>query len=98
MIYPFDTVMYYTTKFTSIDITCTTGYVLAENVEFPGTSTDGDTSTDVYTGYSSGKTLSFEMYNIPDFPSDVKHIKITFAGTSSKSGWVSIREINVSGS
>jgi hypothetical protein len=60
-------------------------------------SNDGDTYTDAYTdayaGHSSGKMLSYELYDISDSPSDVKHINVSFTGSSSKSGWVSVKEI-----
>ena len=61
------------------------------------TSSDGDTFTDAYTGHSSGKTLSYEQYDILDSASDVEHIKLSITGSSSKSGWVSVKEIKVSG-
>jgi len=57
------------------------------------TSNDGDTYTDAYAEHSSGKMLSYELYDIPDSPSDVKHIKVSFTGSISKSGWVSVKEI-----
>jgi hypothetical protein len=61
------------------------------------TSNDGASFTDAYTGHSSGKTLSYEKYDIINSPSGVNHIKISFTGSSSKSGWVSIKEVNVLG-
>jgi hypothetical protein len=61
------------------------------------TSKDGASFTDAYTGHSSGKTLSYEKYDIINSPSSVNHIKISFTGSSSKSGWVSIKEVNVLG-
>lgn len=60
-------------------------------------SDNGNTFTDVYKGTSSGNSESYENYDIPNSPSNVKNIKLEFSGSSSKSGWVSIKEINVIG-
>lgn len=60
-------------------------------------SDNGNTFTDVYKGASSGNSESYENYDIPNSPSNVKNIKLEFSGSSSKSGWVSIKEINVIG-
>lgn len=62
-----------------------------------GTSENGNIFTDVYNGSSSGKTQAYEKYDIPNSPSNVKSIKLSFTGSSSKSGWVSIKEISVTG-
>ena len=60
-------------------------------------SDNGNTFTDVYKGTSSGNSESYENYDIPTSPSNIKNIKLEFTGSSSKSGWVSIKEINVIG-
>ena len=60
------------------------------------TSDDGIIFTDVYHGKSE-KSESYEKYDIVNSPSNVKSIKLDFTGSSSKSGWVSIKEINVIG-
>jgi len=62
-----------------------------------GTSDNGNIFTEVYNGSSSGKTQSYEKYDIPNSPSNVKSVKLSFTSSSSKSGWVSIKEINVIG-
>ncbi len=62
-----------------------------------GTSDNGNVFTDVYNGSSSGKTQAYEKYDIPNSPSNVKSVKLSFTGSSSKSGWVSIKEISVTG-
>jgi hypothetical protein len=65
------------------------------------TSSDGQSFTDIFTGKSSGKTLSYENYDLQNstsvMPSDVKFIKLSFTVSSSKVGWVGIREAKVSG-
>jgi|GEM_PF-1214293 len=61
------------------------------------TSDNGNTFTDVYKGTSSGNSESYENYDIANSPSNVKNIKLEFTGSSSKSGWVSIKEISVIG-
>jgi len=61
------------------------------------TSSDGTSFTDVFNGKSTGKTLSYEKYDIANSTSDVKNIKLSFTGSSSKSGWVSIKEVKVIG-
>jgi hypothetical protein len=50
----------------------------------------------VYSGKSE-KSDSYEKYDIANSPSNVQSIKLDFIGSSSKSGWVSIKEINVIG-
>lgn len=61
------------------------------------TSEDGNTFTETYKGTSSGNSESYENYDIANSPSNVKSVKLDFTGSSSKSGWVSIKEINVMG-
>jgi hypothetical protein len=58
---------------------------------------NGNIFTDVYNGTSSGDTESYEKYDIANSPLNVKNIKLNFISSSSKSGWVSIKEINVIG-
>lgn len=60
------------------------------------TSDNGYIFTDVYNSTSSGDTESYEKYDIAD-SSNVKNIKLNFISSSSKSGWVSVKEINVIG-
>jgi hypothetical protein len=61
-------------------------------------SSDSQSYTDVYRGKSSGKSLSYEKYDLGNSSSSVKFIKLSFTGTSSKSGWVGIRDLRVLGS
>ena len=61
------------------------------------TSENGNTFTDVYNDTSSGKTQSYEKYDIANSPPNVKSIKLNFIGSSSKSGWVSIKEVKLVG-
>ena len=61
------------------------------------TSDNGNTFTDVYNSTSTGKTRSFEKYDITNSPLNVKSIKLDFIGSSSKSGWVSVKEVKVIG-
>lgn len=65
------------------------------------TSDDGQSFTDVLTDKSSGKSLSYENYDLQNSTSssisDVKFLKLGFTGSSSKVGWVGIRDIKVSG-
>lgn len=61
------------------------------------TTSDGITFTDVFNGKSTGKTLSYEKYNIDNSTPSVKSIKLSFTGSSSKSGWVSIKEVKLIG-
>ncbi|CAN5439202.1 hypothetical protein BH18THE1_BH18THE1_01810 [soil metagenome] len=58
---------------------------------------DGKTFTDVFNGKSAGNTQSYEKYNIDNSTPDVKSIKLSFTGSSSKSGWVSIKEVKLNG-
>jgi hypothetical protein len=60
-------------------------------------SNDGNIFTDVYKGTTSGNSESYENYDVANSPSNVKSVKLDFTGSSSKSGWVSIKEINVIG-
>ena len=61
------------------------------------TSENGNTFTDVYNDTSSGKMQSYEKYDIANSPPNVKSIKLNFIGSSSKSGWVSIKEVKLVG-
>jgi hypothetical protein len=58
---------------------------------------DGNTFRDVFNGKSTGKTASYEKYDIDNSNTDVKSIKLSFTGSSSKGGWVSIKEVKVVG-
>lgn len=58
---------------------------------------DGNTFTDVFNGKSTGKTASYEKYDIDNSNPDIKGIKLSFTGSSSKGGWVSIKEVKVVG-
>jgi hypothetical protein len=60
-------------------------------------STDGSNFMEVFSGKSSGKKQSFERYEIDSSPPDVKIIKLDFSGSSSEKGWVSIKEVKVTG-
>jgi hypothetical protein len=61
------------------------------------TSSDGQSFTDVYSGKSNGKSLLFETYNLIHSPSDTKFLKISLTGSSSKVGWVGIKDLRLSG-
>lgn len=61
------------------------------------TTSDGNTFTDIFNGKSTGKTTSYEKYNIDNSSPDVKSIKLSFTDSSSKSGWVSIKEVKLIG-
>jgi hypothetical protein len=61
------------------------------------TTSDGNTFTDVFNGKSTGKTTSYEKYNIDNSNPDIKSIKLSFTDSSSKSGWVSIKEVKLIG-
>jgi hypothetical protein len=61
------------------------------------TTSDGNTFTDVFNGRNTGKTTSYEKYNIDNSNPDIKSIKLSFTGSSSKSGWVSIKEVKLIG-
>jgi hypothetical protein len=61
------------------------------------TTNDGNNFTDVFNGKSTGKTASYEKYDIDNSSTDVKIIKLSFTGSSSKGGWVSIKEVKVVG-
>jgi hypothetical protein len=60
------------------------------------TSTDGITFTDIFSGKSTGKSISPEKYDI-NSDSTSQYLKITITKNTSKKGWASIREISVSG-
>jgi hypothetical protein len=60
-------------------------------------SSDGNKFTEVFSGKSSGKKESFETYQINSSPTDVRTVKLSFSGSSSDKGWVSIREIKLLG-
>jgi hypothetical protein len=61
------------------------------------TSSDGQSFTDVYSGKSNGKSLLFETYNLVNSPPDTKFLKISLTGSSSKVGWVGIRDLGLLG-
>lgn len=61
------------------------------------TTSDGNTFTDVFNGKSTGKSQSYEKYDIDNSNADIKSMKLSFSGSSSKSGWVSIKEVKVVG-
>jgi len=58
-------------------------------------SNDGTTFTNVFTGKSSGTTLSPEKYDFPDITA--RYVKITVNGNT-QNNWASITEIDVYGS
>ena len=60
-------------------------------------SSDGQSFTDVYSGKSGGKSLLFETYNLVNSPPNTKFLKISLTGSSSKVGWVGIRDLGLSG-
>jgi hypothetical protein len=57
-------------------------------------SNDSNSFTDVLTHTSTGSTLDFEGYNMPDIVS--RYVRITVTGAS-ESDWISISEINIFG-
>ena len=61
------------------------------------TSRDGQSFSDVYSGKTSGKSLLFETYNLVNSPSNTKFLKISLTGSSSKVGWVGIKDLRLSG-
>jgi hypothetical protein len=61
------------------------------------TSSDGQSFTDVYSGKSNGKSLLFETYNLVNSPPNTKFLKISLTGSSSKVGWVGIKDLSVIG-
>jgi hypothetical protein len=61
------------------------------------TSVDGQSFTDNYSRKSTGKSLSYETYDLGNSQSDIKFLKITLTGSSSKAGWVGIRDLSVVG-
>lgn len=61
------------------------------------TSADGQSFTDVYSGKSSGKSLSYETYDLGNPTSNIKFIKLSLIGSSSKAGWVGIRDLRILG-
>jgi hypothetical protein len=61
------------------------------------TSSDSSNFTEVFSGKSSGKNESFETYQINSSPTDVKFVKLSFSGSSSEKGWVSIKEVKIMG-
>jgi hypothetical protein len=60
-------------------------------------SSDNNIITQVFKGKSTGNTDSYEKYDIMSPTKDIKNIKFSFTDSSSKSGWVSIKEIKVNG-
>jgi hypothetical protein len=60
-------------------------------------SNNGQSFTDVYTGKSNGNTSSYETYNLGNSPPDTKFLKISFTRSSSKAGWVGIRDLTAMG-
>jgi hypothetical protein len=60
-------------------------------------SSDGQSFTDVYTGKSSGKSSLNETYNLGNSSGSTKFLKISLTGSSSKAGWVGIKDLNVIG-
>ncbi|MEP6576080.1 MAG: discoidin domain-containing protein [Nitrososphaerota archaeon] len=60
-------------------------------------STDGQSFTDIYTGKSTGNSSSYETYDLGNSPSNTKFLKISVTGSSSKAGWVGIRDVSVQG-
>jgi hypothetical protein len=61
------------------------------------TSSDGQSFTDVYTDKSSGKSSLNEIYNLGNSPQSTKFLKISLTGSSSKVGWVGIKDLSVIG-
>jgi hypothetical protein len=61
------------------------------------TSSDGQSFTDIYTGKSSGKSSLNETYNLGNSPQSTKFLKISITGSSSKAGWVGIKDLSVIG-
>lgn len=61
------------------------------------TDDDNDRFTEVFKGKSTGNTESYEKYDILNPTQITKSIKFSFTESSSKGGWVSIREMKITG-
>jgi hypothetical protein len=77
----------------SVDIAWYRGNMRQNNFVI-SVSQDGNTFTDVFSGKSSGTTLSYERYSFPQI--DGRYVKITVNGNT-ENNWASISEIKVNG-
>ncbi|HYZ50958.1 MAG TPA: discoidin domain-containing protein, partial [Nitrososphaeraceae archaeon] len=77
----------------SVDIAWYRGSMRQNNFVI-SVSQDGNTFTDVFSGKSSGTTLSYERYSFPQI--DGRYVRITVNGNT-ENNWASISEIKVNG-
>jgi hypothetical protein len=85
-----------TTTICAVEIAWNKGNERTYEFTISGSSDDSD-FTELFSGKSSGKNQSFEKYKIEGPPTDVRFIKLSFSGSSSEKGWVSIKELKITG-
>jgi hypothetical protein len=85
-----------TTTLCSVEVAWNKGEDRTYDFEI-ATSTDGSIFTPVFKGKSSGNTENYEKYDLDNFSPDVKSLKLSITDSSSKKGWVSIKEVKLIG-